>query len=114
MMNQASCEDRIKGQLENTLEMIAPDCEDCQKGYCSDHIAGQDVLSIDKVTVYRVTLSTGGPASAFVVHINDNEIEDLFFEFQDWFDGANRRLVGEARKLVESWIWSQLYIEELQ
>ena len=50
-------------------------------------------LGIDIHKSYRIHLSTGGPAS-FIEVITDleDEIIDVYYHFQDWFDGAKRKV----------------------
>lgn len=50
-------------------------------------------LGIDIHKSYRMHLSTGGPAS-FIEVITDleDEIINIYYHFQDWFDGAKRKV----------------------
>jgi len=42
---------------------------------------------------YRIHLSTGGPASFIeVITTLEDEIIDVYYHFQDWFDGAKRKV----------------------
>jgi hypothetical protein len=64
----------------------------------------EDILAIDKRIKVQVELSTGGPADGFYITIDpeDRRIERIEYYFQDWWDGATRRLGGDEFDLVES------------
>ena len=50
-------------------------------------------LGVDVHKRYRIHLSTGGPASFIEVITDDKDnIEDVYYHFQDWFDGAKRKV----------------------
>lgn len=52
-------------------------------------------LAVERFTVVRVELSTGGPADWFEATIDDDgTITRVEYVFQDWFDGARRDLSG--------------------
>ena len=52
----------------------------------------ESVLSIDKTTKYRVCLSWGGPADYFDFVYSDGELIEVWYIFQDWYDGARRKV----------------------
>lgn len=50
-------------------------------------------LGVDIHKSYRIHLSTGGPASFIeVITTEDDEIIDMYYHFQDWFDGAKTKI----------------------
>ena len=112
-----SCEERILDHLNGRLEDMPEDyCEDCQEQSCElDHLNSESVLEVSKSVVYKVLLSTGGPADWFNVYIDpiDNEIDRIEYVFQDWFDGAVRTLDSDQRERVENWIHANVYLEEI-
>lgn len=61
----------------------------------------QGVLSVDSKKVHRVCLSWGGPADYFEIHVKDGEIAEIWYLFQDWYDGARMRLDGKSFEVVE-------------
>lgn len=73
----------------------------------------EGILSIDKKTIVTVQLSWGGPADKFEVEIDDGEIGDIWYVFQDWFDGARRRLTGDDYDTVRQML-DYLYLEGLE
>ena len=52
-------------------------------------------ISIQKVM--RIELSTGGPASFIEAYLDDeNNVDEVFYHFQDWFDGAKRKVSSHS------------------
>ena len=52
-------------------------------------------VSIQKVM--RIELSTGGPASFIEAYLDDeNNVDEVFYHFQDWFDGAKRKVSSDS------------------
>lgn len=112
---QPTCAERINDQLAGRLKMLKPKCKKCLDGYCDKHLAGQDVLWLERKTVYRIQLSTGGPGDDFFVTIDDDgEISRIEYQFLDWFDGARIEVEGQDFEKVKKWIEYQLYIPEIQ
>jgi hypothetical protein len=95
------CEYRIVDELEKELSRIREANEDLSGDKREDYL--QNILSIDKTLEFKITLSWGGPADYFIISADpDNrEIVDIRYQFQDWFDGAERTLTGENFSLVE-------------
>ena len=63
----------------------------------------QGVLEISPLhIVYRVGLSTGGPADGFYLYVDpeDKTIDNIEYYFQDWWDGAKRTLMGDELNMV--------------
>lgn len=64
----------------------------------------QGVLAFDKVTTYQVTMSTGGPADGYILHVDDDGyITSAEYWFQDWFQPKRKFvLVGDNLDNVRS------------
>ena len=56
----------------------------------------ENVLSVDSWKVYKVCLSYGGPADYFEIHVQNGEIIEIWYIFQDWYDGARLQLEGKS------------------
>lgn len=62
----------------------------------------ESVLSFEMVRHVKILLSTGGPADGFdLVLDDDGEIDSGEYWFQDWFDGARRRLESDELALID-------------
>lgn len=114
MSAQLTCEQRIKDSMEytelhikamlavahNEIDDLDDEDEDdiaVLKIIEDDDINDTDVyeyaLGVDVHKHHRIHLSTGGPASFIEVITDDqNNIEDVYYHFQDWFDGAKRKV----------------------
>ena len=113
-----SCEQRIQESLDYTElhikamfavahnEIDDLDDEDSDDMEVLKYINTNDVndtdiyeysLGTDIHKNYRIHLSTGGPAS-FIEVITDlkDEIIDVYYHFQDWFDGAKRKVSSDS------------------
>jgi hypothetical protein len=54
-------------------------------------------LGISVQKVMRIELSTGGPASFIEAYLDDeNNVDEVFYHFQDWFDGAKRKVSSHS------------------
>ena len=50
-------------------------------------------MGISTQKVMRIELSTGGPASFIEAYLdNENNVDEVFYHFQDWFDCAKRKV----------------------
>lgn len=52
-------------------------------------------LEISTRKVIKVLLSTGGPEDFIEIHLSDNNdqtIDDVFYHYLDWFDGAKMKV----------------------
>ena len=109
-----NCEQRIQERMDYTElhikamftvahdEMDDLDDEDSDDMEVLRYINTNDVsdtdiyeyaLGTDIHKNYRIHLSTGGPASFIEVITDlDDEIMDVYYHFQDWFDGAKRKV----------------------
>ena len=124
-----SCESRIKGELASRLEDLstlwALYCEDCE---ASDDDLGNMYeygLSFDYVApetfdgqgegYFRYQLCWGGPSDEFRIFADKSgpwswSVYRVTYNFMDWFDGAERRLYGEDRALLED-IFSSFFVD---
>lgn len=114
MSKQQTCEQRIDENMQHTEQHIRAlltvafneqddlDDEDADDVELLRYINNNDIVDTDLYEYplgtdirksYRIHLSTGGPAS-FIEVITDtyNEIIDVYYHFQDWFDGAKRKV----------------------
>jgi len=114
MSKQQTCEERIDENMQHTEQHIRAlltvafneqndlDDEDADDVELLRYINNNDIVDTDLFEYplgtdirksYRIHLSTGGPAS-FIEVITDtyNEIIDVYYHFQDWFDGAKRKV----------------------
>lgn len=59
--------------------------------------ACESVLSLEKITTYKLCLSWGGPSDYFELDWSDESRSWVGgrYIFQDWFDGAERRVTAE-------------------
>jgi hypothetical protein len=117
---QKTCEQRIDEKLRNRLDELLPDVSDWSVLQCARHLksdgheiktadvdllrsevadlirerACESVLSIERLTTYKVCLSWGGPADYFELDWSrdSNAWVGGRYLFQDWFDGANRSI----------------------
>ena len=140
---ERTCAERIGGQMADRLadfRAIAelqdadpmeahPDvserAEDMAGEYDPDtdlqEIAGEIVrdypLGVSRRTVFRVDLSTGGPADWLEVVCSGNtpayesggepyEVERIAYHFADWFDHAERQLDGAEFDAAERFVCS--------
>jgi len=42
-------------------------------------------LNLDRMTAYHLQMSWGGPGDGFYIMAKDNDIEAIFYYYQDWF-----------------------------
>lgn len=99
-----NCEERIDGEmadrladLRGALEAERDDNEDAVDEYM------EGVLEISAMHIkVRIGLSWGGPADGFYVYVDpvDYTIDYAEYYYQDWWDGAVRRLNDEELELV--------------
>ena len=117
---QATCDDRIKDQLAGRLADM--------REWLDDYAADTDVdydeldsdglspytgpLDVERKSVYRILLSTGGPGDWLDVWLDsDGDIDRVDYVFQDWYDGA--RVTLDIRQQHEIGLWlDHIYMEE--
>lgn len=97
---------------EATPEIVAlAKDQDIDEEYC-DQIAGtaqeriyELPLSVQKLTVYRVDLSTGGPGDWLEAFVDsDGEITRITYHFNDWFDHAEKTLERAEFERAEAFV----------
>jgi hypothetical protein len=71
-------------------------------------------LAVTKQTMFRIDLSTGGPADYLEVTCDTDEpaIQTIRYHFADWFDHAERTLEGDEFKAAAE--FAENLIPELQ
>ena len=120
---QNTCEERIDEELNGRLEQFLPDVQSWGVLKCARHLkaegrpittadldklheevldlvrerAGESVLSLERLSTYKLGLSWGGPSDYVEL---DWSLESQAwvggrYLFQDWFDGASRTLSTE-------------------
>ena len=114
MKEKEKCENRIDKELENTLKDIRilweaycsgeEDVEDLGNvydyGLCFDYVS-PNTFTDQEQGFFRWQLSTGGPEDEFRFYANpDLSCYCVEYVFLDWFDGAERELIGEDKSLL--------------
>jgi hypothetical protein len=127
---EKTCEQRIENELKGRLEELLPEVNTWTLLKCARHLksegraiktadleelrqevldvmrerACESLLSLEKVTTYKLCLSWGGPADYFELDWSEESKAWVGgrYIFQDWFDGANRSITPEqAEQLAE-------------
>jgi hypothetical protein len=75
----------------------------------TEHI-DESVLGVGTRVVMRIELSTGGPGDWVEAELDDREVQDVTYHFNDWFDHAERR-VSQGSAL---WSLAEYYAEVVQ
>jgi len=125
---KTTCAERIGHELEERLEELLPDVSTWSILKCARYLkagghtlqtadldelrqealelarerASDSLLSVEKVTTYELCFSCGGPADSFELDWSDDSgcwIGGRYV-FQDWFDGANRRISAEQAEQI--------------
>jgi hypothetical protein len=111
-----SCESRIQANMDNCEEYLSfmfkvvdseklnEDDEDDRKvmQLIEDEGLNEDTiyeyaLGISIQKVMKIELSTGGPASFIEAYLdNENNVDEVFYHYQDWFDGAKRKVSSDS------------------
>jgi hypothetical protein len=120
---QKTCEQRIDQELKSRLEDLLPDVTTWSGARCARYLkregrtpqtadvdelrqevldlirerACEDLLSLEKITTYKLCLSWGGPADYFELDWSEDSRCWVGgrYVFQDWFDGADRQIPAE-------------------
>ena len=97
---ELKCEERIDENLKRTIIEIARCFGDSKAAEARYEQFNNDILSIDSVVVHKVLLSWGGPSDFFEIHVDpkNHEIVEIWYVFQDWFDGARRKLEDGSKE----------------
>ncbi len=103
---QQTCAERIDeqkdGRLGDFAELLdAYDTEDdTERDEASERIY-EYPLNVERITVWRVDLSTGGPGDWLEIHTdNENNPTRAEYHFNDWFDHASVTLDGQEFDLA--------------
>lgn len=85
-----------KGEV---IEQLADDARAAIEAFRDEH-PEPDVLgvTVTKTIELRVELSTGGPGDFVTAEIDpeDRSVSEVVYHFQDWFDGATRRVPEDS------------------
>ena len=117
MSKQATCEERIKDELADRLEDLrklwklyqAGDEEGDPElgtfneyGLAFDYVAPGTFKEQDE-GYFRYQLSYGGPSDEFRFYTSwpEHRCYRIEYVFLDWYDGATRRLYGEAKEFIQ-------------
>ena len=105
---QATCEERI----DSHLKALEEDISSVLEGYYNGEEDGFEAwnnypLAVQDYQVTKVELSWGGPSDFLKIFHEGTEIYSVEYHFQDWFDGATRK-VEEGSKV---WEYARTVIE---
>ncbi len=124
MDKQPKCEELIDDRLRDRLAKHLPDWDDEETVTAIKEEMGvvladldqlrddhrdrllEGILSVEKLTTYKVLLSWGGPSDGFEFTFNsEGELTDCNYFYQDWFDGARRPVpIDQAEELAQLFI----------
>jgi hypothetical protein len=84
-------------------------------GLAFDYVASETFGEDQEEGYFRYQLSWGGPSDEFRVFADKSgkwswSVYRVTYNFMDWFDGAERRLFGEDRDLLEE-IFSSFFVD---
>ncbi len=126
-----SCEERIDRELAGRLEEFTPDINAWSPSQCVRYLrthgrpavtrdadvlreavtealaetCSESLLSVERFETFTLCLSWGGPADYFELHWSAQNAEWIGgrYLFEDWFDGASRKLSAEqAERIAEA------------
>lgn len=82
-------QENLNLELENDMKILKTIKDDD----IDENSIHESYLGVDIKKHFRIHLSTGGPAD-FIEVITDEEdnIIDVYYHYQDWFDGAKRKV----------------------
>jgi hypothetical protein len=93
-----TCEQLIDVELKDRLEQIRKSA-----GLDPDDDDYIEPLSIDRIVTYKVCLSWGGPADFFELDWDGKGWSGGRYIYQDWYDGATRKInADEAKELADT------------
>ena len=112
-MSEKTCEQRVDEQYRGRIIEIARCLGSSEASERRREDFEQNILSVETVIVHKVLLSWGGPSDFFEIHVDpkEKEIVDIYYVFQDWFDGARRKLEGKAFDVVANMFDYLVYTE---
>ena len=121
MSQTPSCEERIEANMEERIEFIDKAMKwesawnqsgNWQRAETARERLDNLPLAIDKRTIFKIELSTGGPADWFEVQLDDEGyLVTIEYHFADWFDHAERELSGEEFDIVSRYIEGYLGLD---
>ena len=119
MDKQATCQERIKSEFQNTMETLTALWElyqDDPEAYHDDYgnfeeyglafdYVGPETFNDQEEGYFRYQLSWGGPSDEFRFYANKGQYNNFIpyrieYWFLDWFDGASLTLYGDDKKLL--------------
>jgi hypothetical protein len=106
---EQTCAERIHKEMESRAVYL----EELYDKMASDEGSEEAIdeyqqfaLDIEKYTVVKILLSTGGPADWIEVKVDeDGDIHGMSYHFQDWFDHASVKISST------NYLWQ--YAEEM-
>lgn len=76
--------------LEDIFQCLDEDQEHEDYGDPLDFLYAGLPLSIDRITIVKIQLSTGGPGDWIEIYMYESgEIQKVTYHFNDWFDHAS-------------------------
>jgi hypothetical protein len=103
---EATCEERIDAHLEALEEDIAGVIQAYYNGD-EEEAWNNYPLSVRDYQVTKVELSWGGPSDFLKIFHEGTEIYSVEYHFQDWFDGAMRKVSQDSKV----WEYARTVIE---
>ena len=116
MEKQLTCQERIDGKMENTMDTIKtlwelykedPEAYDddlgnfLEYGLSFDYVAA-DTFTDQDIGYFRYQISYGGPSEEFRFYTDpEYNLYKVEYWFLDWFDGAKRILTGDDYSLLD-------------
>ena len=82
-------QENLNLELENDMKILKTIKDDD----IDENSIHESYLGVDIKKHFRIHLSTGGPADFIEVITDDQDgIIDVYYNYQDWFDGAKRKV----------------------
>jgi len=116
MKKQLTCQERIDGEMESTMDTVKTlwelYCKDPEAydddlgnwneyGLCFDYVAA-GTFTDQEIGYFRYQISYGGPSEEFRFYTDpEYNLYKVEFWFLDWYDGAKRILAGEDSDLLD-------------
>lgn len=119
---QASCEERIDGELSDRLTTFrrfihkSSRASEVGRHDLADRMLEREqerLLAVTSLKVYKIEYSYGGPQDYFEVQVDeDGEPVQIRYYFLDWFDGASRVLHGDEFEAAADYFQQVVYFGE--
>lgn len=88
---------RREDMVDELFHALDNDEEHEEYGDPLDFLYSGMPLAIDKITVVKIQLSTGGPGDWLEIYMYDTgEFEKVVYHFNDWFDHASVGLNSDS------------------